>query len=395
MWSALENIALRESLPAPLKAGASIHGILIAGQLDRGRYNLHHLGRRRSKPYLLKQFYSIDTNAFLRWQNEARFIDVPQTPGFIWPSEEWRGGLISPFPEGLPLDSWLDGNSLTVETRLRVATMLAHQIARLHTSGIAHRGLSPQCVRVENHSISITDFGYAECCEWDDFWTDSTMTPGDTTCASPESLRGQTHGSTEDVYAFGCILHLLLAGKTAFGAFKRKLRTIAPGHIPPDTLPDDVGIPDDVRELTSSCLAVESSRRPTMDMAASVLSSSIDQDIESEAPIPVPETDATIADKQKVMVFIKEADLAIRLIDDALQMAQKTPSILLFTGLIPNNLPSGHAERFKGGLFRKLGQGLTHCRATDLPWSLRILENVDPAKAEEALIQQYQPDQVL
>ncbi len=80
MWSALENMAFRESLPIPLETGRSIHDILVRSQLSRGRYNLHFQGMRGLKPYLFKQFYCLDTNAFLRWQNEARFIGLPSIP---------------------------------------------------------------------------------------------------------------------------------------------------------------------------------------------------------------------------------------------------------------------------------------------------------------------------
>lgn len=392
MWSALENIALRENLPSPLQPGESVHDILVAGQLDRGRHNLHHFGRRRSKPYLLKQFYSIDTNAFLRWQNEARFIDVPQTAGFAWPCEEWRGGLITPYPEGITLDSWLAGGDRPLKKRLTAAADLARQTARLHASGIAHRGLSPTCVRITAHGVSIADFGYASCCEWDDFWTDSTMNPGDPACVSPELLRGHPTAYGEDVYAFGCILHLLLSGKTAFGSFKRAIRTVAPEYVSPTLLPDDLKVSDSIRAMESACLAADHRLRPSMETVTSTLVSESGLERTETHTIPVPANDATVADRQKVMVFIKDPDRAVEHIDEALRLAKQTPALLLFVGLIPNNLPCGHAERFMGGLFRRLGHGLARFRSSGLPWSLRILENVDQPKAEEALKRQYRPD---
>lgn len=394
MWSALENIALRESLPKPLQPGQSVHDILVAGQLDRGRHNLHHLGRRRSQPYLLKQFYSINTDAFLRWQNEARFISLPQTSGYTWPCEEWRGGLIAPFPDGTPLDAWLGEDEYRLQDRLEIGAMLSLQVARLHASGIAHRGLSPSCIRIGDQGVSITDFGYARCDEWDDFWADSIMAPGDATCASPESLNGEDSAYNEDVHAFGAILHLLLSGKTPFGTIKMMLRPVMPKLVTPDALPETQSIPDTVRELVSACLSPTPSDRPFMDEAVSILAHACGQGRPPIEKIDIPPLDDSAADKNKVMVFVKDDNRAVSLFDATLRQAEDNPSVFLFVGLVPNNLPSGHAERFRGNMFKKLGQGLIRCRAAGVPWSLRVLENTDPERTAVELVRQYQPDQV-
>eukprot|EP00831_Metopus_contortus_P001746 TRINITY_DN10633_c0_g1_i1.p1 TRINITY_DN10633_c0_g1~~TRINITY_DN10633_c0_g1_i1.p1 ORF type:complete len:280 (-),score=45.18 TRINITY_DN10633_c0_g1_i1:136-975(-) len=263
MWSALENIALRESLPVPLETGQSIRGILIGGQLDQGRYNLHYLGRRRSKPYLLKQFYSIDTNAFLRWQNEARFIPLRQEPGFVWPNEEWRGGLISPFPEGISLRTWLEKGGHSPDERLRIASRLGSLLSRLHASGIAHRGLSPDCVRIGDEDVEISNFGNARCNQWDDLWTDSALSIADAAYASPDLLRGSECGYAEDVYAFGAILHLVLSGRAAFGTVKRLIRPMFPRYVIPDRLHAVAGIPDGAQKLVPACMA-SLGNRPSM-----------------------------------------------------------------------------------------------------------------------------------
>ena len=264
----------------------------------------------------------------------------------------------------------------------------------LHASDIAHRGLSPSCIRIGERGISIGDFGYARCDEWDDLWADSILSATDKTCASPESLRGEDSGYNEDVYAFGAILHLLLSGRTAFGAIKMVLRPIFPEHIPADRLPQDMGIPEAVRELTSACLSPSPSQRPSMDQAAFILGRFSEGEALSSRPISVPIDDASMADKKKIMVFIKGDNRAIPLFDMVLRMASEEPAIFLFVGLIPNNLPSGHAERFKSSLFKKLGQGLMRCRAAELPWSLRVFENTDPERTAIELARQYQPDRL-
>lgn len=393
MWSALENAALRESLPSPLRGGDAIHDILIAGQLNRGRYNLHHLGRRRSIPYLLKQFYSINTDAFLRWQNEARYIDLPQTTGFVWPCEEWRGGLISPFPDGVPLEDWL-ATEQPLTARLNVAAQLANRIARLHRSGIQHRNLSPSSIWIGDETLSIADFSSSRCEQWDDLWADSVLTVGDTDYASPELLQGENCEQAHDVYAFGTLLHLLLAGKTAFGALKQLLRHIAPGSVHPDQLPASADLPTRIRNLAADCLAIDPPDRPTSDEAASVLEQYNLHEHDPDDTLEIPHTETTQNGRQRVIVFIKDDSRAVPLFDAAIQTATDTPSLFLFVSLIPGNLPSGHLERFKGNLFRKLGQGLQRCRSAGLDWSLRVLDSADPEATASTLTRRYAPDAI-
>ncbi len=92
------------------------------------------------------------------------------------------------------------------------------------------------------------------------------------------------------------------------------------------------------------------------------------------------------------MAFVKDDSRAVALFDAALQTATDTPSLFLFVSLIPGNLPSGHLERFKGNLFRKLGQGLLRCREAGLQWSVRALQCPDIDKTASAFVKQYAPD---
>ncbi|BDQ35484.1 protein kinase domain-containing protein [Pseudodesulfovibrio portus] len=390
----MENIALRESLPNPIVAGESIHGVLITGQIKRGRYNLHHLGRRRSRHYLLKQFYSLNTDAFLRWQNEARFIAIPPPDGFIWPVEEWRGGVISPFPDGTSLHEWLE-KPQPLNDRIGMAAILARRISQLHISGIRHRNLSPTAVWLDGETLTLTDFGSAHCDWWDDFWKDSAYTATSPEYCSPESLQDSKCGQAHDIYALGLLLHLLLTGRSAFGTLKRFLRPTFPGSVLPDTLPRTEDTPASIRKLCTACLAPDPVDRPTAVEAESELEPFAAKGYPPRENIIPPPAATDRADNLKTMVFVKDDARAIPLFEEVLSIAQKCPAIFLFVGLIPNNLPSGHLERFKGNIFRRLGQGFMQCRTSGLTWSLRLLENIDHDKAQDAFIRLYQPDEVL
>ncbi|WP_319467340.1 protein kinase [uncultured Pseudodesulfovibrio sp.] len=393
MWSALENMAFRESLPIPLETGRSIHDILVRYQLSQGRYNLYFQGMRGLKPYLFKQFYCLDTNAFLRWQNEARFIDLPQTPGYIWPCEEWRGGLISPFKEGLQLDQWLETTQPSLQVRLRKAAQLIQRIACLHRSGIQHRNLSPANIWINDETLFISNFGTARCDKWDDFWVDSVLPVAvDTTYASPESLQGKTCDQSHDMYAFGSLLHLLLTGKPPFGRVKHLLRQVAPGSIKPTPSLSTNEVPTLIQKLATASLAIDPSDRPTAMEAARELSDYGETHC-TKGKVGFP-MNGSHKNKQKILVFIKDDERAVPLFDSAMQQAENEQSQFLFVGLIPDNLPSGHKERFMGRLYRKLGNGLMRCRQHRLSWSLRLFENTVPERTARNLIEQYWPDQI-
>jgi len=392
MWSALENMAFRESLPIPLETGRSIHDILVRSQLSRGRYNLHFQGMRGLKPYLFKQFYCLDTNAFLRWQNEARFIGLPQHSGYIWPCEEWRGGLISPFQEGLQLGQWLEAKQPSLQVRLEKAEQLAQRITCLHRSGIQHRNLSPTNIWVADETLQISDFGTAACHGWDDFWTDSVLPVADDTLyASPESLQGKTCDQSHDMYAFGSLLYLLLTNKSPFGSVKQLLRQVMPGSVTPAPPPSTNGVSARIHDLATACMAADPTDRPTAAEAAQELNcyenSAHPQERIQFSPNPVG------SNRRKIMVFIKDDERAVSLFDAAIRQAEQKPSLFLFVGLIPGNLPSGHTERFIGRLYRKLSQGLMRCRQHGLSWSLRVFENTVPERTARILFEQYRPDQ--
>lgn len=393
MWSALENMALRESLPAPLRAGESIHDILISTQYPLRRHNLCYAGQRRSRRYLLKQYYSLDTDAFLRRQNEARFINVGEVEGFRWPVEEWRGGVISPYPEGVSMQAWLTAENISMQRRVEVGANLALHIARLHEAGIAHRALSPTSVFISDNGVEVSNFGSAIAQQWDDLWGDSIFRAQDVCCASPQMLTGKENPYVGDVFAFGTLLYRLLCSNEPFAFLRRMMRQIVPSRIPPAPLPDCAGVPPRVLELLEATLALQPESRPTMREAVSILG--------DHAPLPanlqrfvVPNDCPGNCANNKVMVFVKDDDRAVSLFDAAIRTAEIQPSMFLFVGLTPSNLPSGHEQRFKGAMFRKLSQGLMRCRSTRLVWGLRVLENVVPEKAAQALIEQYRPDKV-
>lgn len=407
MWAALENAGVRISLPVPLTHGDRINDIFIDGQTSQSRHTIRLRGRRYSKAYQLKQFYSLNIDAFLRWQNETRFMGVAPQPGFAWPCEEWRGGVVSPMPYGRRLGAWLQRERPGMATRLALAADLAHSLTRLHAGGIAHRGLTPDSVLVnagksigphpaaDGPSTTIKDFGCARSSEWDDLWSDAALAATDQGYASPERLDGGDAGYGEDVFGFGALLHLLLSGNPPFALWAKMVRYLAPLGVPARPLPRTCPAPDRLRALAAACLCRAPADRPLMSEAAEALGEyAATNPPSATSSCMIPEQDASGEDKKRVMVFVKDDNRAVSLFNAALATARSEPSVFLFVGLIPTTLTYGHAQRFTGNLFRKLGQGLLRCRSAGLPWSLRVMSHPDPAQAARNFIRIYAPDRI-
>lgn len=287
------------------------------------------------------------------------------------------------------MNTWLHANPRSLQTRIEVGVRLARRIARLHDSGIIHGNLSPACVWISDENLQVSDFGTACCDRWDDFWADSPSPCTAPAYASPESLHGKKYGPKQDMYAFGALLYLLLAGRPPFKGLKLLVRQVIPEGVLPPRIRK---APQPLYDAVTACLAGDPFNRPTAHEAADILKEYGGGDDQEEQIVF--SRSCSEQSRQRIMVFIKDDERAVPLFDAALQRASAEPSLFLFVGLAPANLPSGHLERFKASLYRKLGQGLMRCRRHHLTWSLRFLETSVPEHAALELVRQYRPDRV-
>ncbi|MBN2469992.1 MAG: tetratricopeptide repeat protein, partial [Anaerolineae bacterium] len=183
-------------------------------------------------------------------------------------------------PEGLGADlrSWIDHNRI----RLPQAVTFAYHVARAmqHATakvpGLVHRDLKPANILVSHDEVAkVTDFGLVRSVESVDvpLMEEIGEDPGRLTVGgavvgtvpymSPEQCRAEEVDLRSDIYAFGCILYEMLAGRPVFGA--QKFHTWITAHltevpeIPPDVAID---IPGALGELVLACLAKDSADRP-------------------------------------------------------------------------------------------------------------------------------------
>jgi serine/threonine protein kinase len=156
------------------------------------------------------------------------------------------------------------GSQLPVAEACKIARQLAEGLTAIHAAGIVHRDLKPQNVMLDDESgrAIIMDFGIArfEASSGD---SEPAKVVGTPEYMAPEQARAGAIDGRADLYALGCILYRMLAGRVPFPASTR-LAAIA-RHLtdpPPDVRRVRAAVPAWLARLTLALMAKEPSRRP-------------------------------------------------------------------------------------------------------------------------------------
>ncbi|EGP90945.1 uncharacterized protein MYCGRDRAFT_65163 [Zymoseptoria tritici IPO323] len=162
--------------------------------------------------------------------------------------------------------------SFNVECTRFYGAEILDSIAYMHSRGVIHRDLKPENVLLDDKGhVKITDFGTAKILA--DPRRDG-ITSGDATDASgsdragsfvgtaeyvsPELLREKSACKASDLWAFGCMIYQLLAGRPPFKAANEYLtfqKIMSLEYHFPD------GFPDLARDLVERLLVLEPARR--------------------------------------------------------------------------------------------------------------------------------------
>jgi hypothetical protein len=171
-----------------------------------------------------------------RFAREARVLATLNHPhiGAIYGLEESGGAtaLVLELVEGPTLAQRLLRGPLPVPEALLVAQQIAKALAAAHEKGIVHRDLKPGNVVLQpvggtvssDVCAKVLDFGLAKTLALDedagrtisiDRTADGRIL-GTPAYMSPEQARGQAVDARTDVWAFGCVLYEMLAGRQVF-----------------------------------------------------------------------------------------------------------------------------------------------------------------------------------
>ncbi|KAI8475111.1 MAG: kinase-like domain-containing protein [Monoraphidium minutum] len=160
------------------------------------------------------------------------------------------------------------GLGVDIGSLLSVLLEVASALAYLHSSQIAHGGVSAESVLLKSDaarrlgfSPKIADFGAARILSDDAPPPSAAPRPANPYLA-PEALEGGAATPAADVYAFGMLLWECFTGKRAFnGAAAAVIAELVAGGVRP-AFPR--GAPDALAALAGACWSADPSERPTM-----------------------------------------------------------------------------------------------------------------------------------
>ena len=159
---------------------------------------------------------------------EARLLASLNHPniGAIYGIEEGPDvcGLVLELIEGQTLAERVREKSFSVREALQIAKQIAAGLQAAHAKGIIHRDLKPANIKIKpDGTVKIVDFGVAKLLRSLTSGEESPLDMsthgillGTVAYMSPEQARGRSIDVRTDIWAFGCVLYEILAGKPAF-----------------------------------------------------------------------------------------------------------------------------------------------------------------------------------
>jgi len=249
---------------APLGAGGM-------GEVYRARDTA--LGREVAIK-LLPRTLEADPDSQVRFEREARALAALNHVNIATLYGVERLGearaLVMELVEGETLAERLARGPLPLVAALQIARQVADGVEAAHAKAIVHRDLKPANIKITaSGTVKVLDFGLAKAASGLDPLTAVTMADvtregvvmGTAGYMSPQQARGQIVESDADIWAFGCILFEMLAGRRAFAGDTASDSIANVLQREPDwtALPDST--PADVVRILRRCLQKDPARR--------------------------------------------------------------------------------------------------------------------------------------
>lgn len=126
-----------------------------------------------------------------------------------------------PFIRGESLEARLQRSALPVDEAVHLAEEVADALDYAHRQGVVHRDIKPANILLEDGHSVVADFGIARALSEasghnNDALTATGLILGTPSYMSPEQGSGDDADGRSDIYALGCVLYQMLAGRPPF-----------------------------------------------------------------------------------------------------------------------------------------------------------------------------------
>jgi serine/threonine-protein kinase len=243
--------------------------------------------------------------------------------------------LVLELVEGPTLAERLTRGPLMLKEALSVAQQIAEALEAAHERGIIHRDLKPANIKFTRDGvIKVLDFGLAKAIAGDAPGPDLTQLRAETISRvggvimgtvgymSPEQATGDPIDKRTDIWAFGCVLFEMVAGRRAFGdgdsgGLAASVVLREPSW---DALPQQ--LPRSLRRLIQRCLERDARQRLGDIAAARFVLEELANVVEGFDARERPSAKAAVGGwRQPIWRWVAAASLAAMLVSAAIGMA--------------------------------------------------------------------------
>jgi eukaryotic-like serine/threonine-protein kinase len=214
-----------------------------------------------------------DADRLARFQREAEVLAALNHPNIahIFGVEKAGGtiALAMELVEGPTLADRLARGAVPLDEAIPIAKQIADALESAHEQGIIHRDLKPANIKIRDDGIvKVLDFGLAKALDsrlenassrqavtvTSPAVTAAGIILGTAAYMAPEQAKGRSVDARADIWAFGCVLFEMLAGRAPFAgeSVVDILSTVIQGD--PDWSALPVHTPAALRRLLSRCL---------------------------------------------------------------------------------------------------------------------------------------------
>ena len=225
-----------------------LQGLLGQGGMADVELAYDQLLDRQVAVKILHQRYMHDDQFVARFRREAQAAASLNHPNVVavydTGEHENRPYIVMEYVAGQSLKEVLAAGGVLPQRAAEIAGDAALALHYAHERNLVHRDVKPGNIMVSTEgAVKVTDFGIARAVGAESV-TQTAAVFGTAAYVSPEQAQGEEVDRRTDVYALGCVLYEMLAGRQPFAADSAvalAYKHVSEDPVPPTRLNPDVG----------------------------------------------------------------------------------------------------------------------------------------------------------